>query len=272
MVGMASYRAAPGIFCALLLCLDFLMVSSQSPTVAPSPTTTPSAPVTAPPSPAALPPPAIVPAPAPAAKPQPQVVDMIEALRDAGQFGAIAGLLDGLQMKNLTPMTTWLLPNDEAFSGTSYPKNVTKFIDYHVIRQLLPYSRLSTLSVGTRLPTFLGSETVVVTSNLRFNYSLDNAMIVVPDLYSDSTVAVHGINSVLNDYLFNEGVSAPSPGEAPSGVPTAGPPSPPSSSSSPTTPGESNPITLPAAAPTLSTSTSLPVSFGLILIVAMLIV
>ncbi|KAL2629872.1 hypothetical protein R1flu_014558 [Riccia fluitans] len=153
-----------------------------------------------------------------------QLMNVIEALRDAGQFGAVAGLLDGLQqVRTMSPMTTWLLPSDEAFTRTNYPRNVTKFIEYHVVQEFLPYSSLVTLPVGTRLPTFLGSESVVVTSNTATNYSLDKGMVIVRDLYIDGIVAVHGINAILDDALFNEAVNVSPPGNSPAGVPSTPP-------------------------------------------------
>ncbi|KAL2652798.1 hypothetical protein R1flu_020926 [Riccia fluitans] len=173
--------------------------------------------------------------PAPAAEPpespsdqaQSQVIKITEALREAGQFGIVVGLLDGLQLWDITLMTstTWLLPNDQAFFGGNFPANWTKFIDYHVIQELLPYSRLASLGVGTRLPTFLGDETVVVSSNTVYNFSLNNAMVIVRDLYIDSTIAVHGINAVLDDVHFNDGANFPPPdAKAPAGVPSPPPP------------------------------------------------
>ncbi|CAM6101216.1 unnamed protein product [Calypogeia fissa] len=194
----------------VLLCTEFKPVVPQTPSASPRPSAGGVAPV-----------PGEAPAPAGPLQPEPQVTNMIEALRDAGRFGAIAGLLDGLQMKSVTPMTTWFLPNDQAFSDINYPKNVTTFLDYHVVRELLPFSRLLTLSIGTRIPTFLDKEVIVVTNNSQFNFSIDNAMMVVPDLYSDSTVAVHGINAVLDDASFN-GIARPP--AAPIVSPVAAPP------------------------------------------------
>ncbi|KAL3684634.1 hypothetical protein R1sor_002656 [Riccia sorocarpa] len=229
-VGMAFYRASSGVFCLFILSLEFLAVISQ---------TTSSAPAPEPPE-------------SPSSQADPQVVNMVEALRDAGQFGAVARLLDNLQMKNITPMTTWFLPNDQAFLGANFPANLTKFIDYHVVRELLPYSRLSSLGVGTRLPTFLGLERIVVSSNSASNFSVDNAMVIVPDLYTDSTIAVHGINEVLDDAPFNEGANVPPPAEAP-GQPAAAKDTPPPSQG----PGSaaSGPST---SAPSSSTSRDAP--------------
>lgn len=194
---MAFHRPTLMILYSLFLCTKLPPVLSQTSTG--SPVVGPSLPPVTAPGPVS----AGVPVPSAGLQPQPQVTNMIEALRDAGRFGAIAGLLDGLQMKSLTPMTTWFLPNDQAFSGINYPKNVTTFLDYHVVPELLPFSRLLTLSTGTRIPTFLGTDTSVVTNNSQLNFSIDNARVVIPDLYSDSTIAVHGIDAVLDAASFN---------------------------------------------------------------------
>ncbi|KAL2652794.1 hypothetical protein R1flu_020922 [Riccia fluitans] len=253
MVIMAFNKVPSGSLCSLILSLQFLMVISQSMSPAPAPGS-------------------------PASQAQPQVVKMIEALREAGQFGAVAGLLDGLQMKNITPMTTWFLPNDQAFSGANFPANATKFIDYHVIRELLPYSRLTSLGVGTKLPTFLGREIVVVSSNTASNFSVDNAMVIVPDLYTDSTVAVHGINAVMDDAPFNGGVTpSPHPAKAPAGVPsspaTSTPPSSQDSSSassgpsSSAAPSASRETPTPSAAPALALGTVLSTVLVLVFVI-----
>ncbi|KAL3684636.1 hypothetical protein R1sor_002658 [Riccia sorocarpa] len=234
-VGMAFHRASSGVLCLFILSLEFLAVISQ---------TTSSAPAPEPPE-------------SPSSQAQPQVVNMMEALRDAGQFGAVAGLLDNLQMKNITPMTTWFLPNDQAFSGANFPANLTKFIDYHVVRELLPYSRLSSLGVGTRLPTFLGRERIVVSSNSASNFSVDNAMVIVPDLYTDSTIAVHGINEVLDDTPFNEGADVPPPAAEAPGQPAAAKDTPPPSEGPGSAAGGSS-----SSAPSSSTSRDAPTPSG----------
>ncbi|XP_024368879.1 uncharacterized protein [Physcomitrium patens] len=185
----------------------------------------------------AVPVPAPVRAPAPAPKILTLHEKVVTSLRSAGHYGAIAGLLDSLPNNNIikTGMTL-LAPNDNAFSNvlmnsTTY---LTTLLTYHGAAKVYSYEGLLNLPVGTKIPSTAANVVIVVTSNSKGAYKLDDSQIVDPDIFVDNTVAVHGIDNVLNTAKYNKGVvapeAAPAPVDASPIAPArAGPPAPPGS-------------------------------------------
>lgn len=185
----------------------------------------------------------LVPAPAPAPKIQTLHEKVVGSLRAAGHYGAIAGLLDSFPDSNIikTGMTLFA-PNDNAFSNVQM--NSTTYLQtllrYHASTQIYSYQGLLNLPVGTKMQTAAPNVVIVITSDTKGSYKLDDSTLVDPDIYTDQTISVQGIDSVLNTAKYNKGIVAPEAAPAPTIIAlppsvVAGPPSPPGTDSG--TPG-----------------------------------
>lgn len=183
-----------------------------------------------------------VPAPVPAPAPAPKILTLHEkvvgSLRAAGHYGAIAGLLDSFPDSIVKTGMTLFAPNDNAFSTVQM--NSTKYLEtllsYHASTQVYSYQGLLSLPVGTKVQTSAPNVIIVVTSDTKGAYKLDDSTLVDPDIFADQTVSVQGIDSVLNTAKYNKGVVAPEAAPAPAII--ALPPSPPAPpGSDPGTPG-----------------------------------
>ena len=143
--------------------------------------------------------------------------DVVAALRAAGgRYGRFAALLDSLQETIIHEDITVFAPNDRAlaeFHSLNASKAVTQMLNFHTLTTQLPFSSLLRLKVGTRLPTPVTNVTILVTSIAANAYGVDNAVIVDPDLYTDATIAVHGVNAILNTSEYN--IQVPSPDTVP---------------------------------------------------------
>lgn len=143
--------------------------------------------------------------------------DVVGALRAAGgRYGRFAALLDSLQETLIHEGITVFAPNDGALAelhNLNASKAVTQTLNFHTLTVQLPFSSLLRLKLGTRLPTPVTNVTILVTSIVASAYGVDNAVIVDPDLYTDATVAVHGVNAVLNTSAYN--IQVPTPDTVP---------------------------------------------------------
>lgn len=194
----------------LSLCIS-LVVAYESPVL-----------VVAAPSPA----PVTVPAPAPAPKVLTLHEKVVNALRAAGHYGAISGLLDSLSDDIIKPGITLFAPEDAAFNGMPMNSSslLTTTLNYHIASKVYTYQELQNLTLNTTIPTAAPGVNIVVTSVVKGGFKLDNAGIANPDLYSDGQVAVQGINAVFDTAKYNKGVVAPEAAPAP--VSAVSPPAP----------------------------------------------
>ncbi|KAG0562701.1 hypothetical protein KC19_9G166000 [Ceratodon purpureus] len=218
--------------------------------------------------------PAAAPVVAPAAAtavpaPAPKILTLHEkvvgSLRAAGHYGAIAGLLDSFPDNLIKTGMTLFAPNDNAFSNVQM--NSTKYLQtllsYHASTQVYSYQALLNLPVGTKVPTSAAGVVIVVTSATKGAYKLDDSTIVDPDVFTDQTISVHGIDSVLNTAKYNKGTVAPEAAPAPTIIalpPTInpGPPAPPGSDAgTPGAPGADG-TNGPSLSPTSSETTPDP--------------
>ncbi|KAG0504347.1 hypothetical protein KC19_4G016800 [Ceratodon purpureus] len=169
-----------------------------------------------------------VPAPAPAPKVLTLHEKVVAALRAAGHYGAISGLLDSLGDSTIIkPGITLFAPDDGAFDGLNMNSSLllTTTLDYHVSTTVYTYQQLSTLPLNSTIQTAAPNVEIIVTSTGTNGFRLDDVAISDPDLYSDGQVAVQGVSSVFNTAKYNKGVvppeAAPAPlaGEAPGAAP-----------------------------------------------------
>ncbi|CAK8534574.1 unnamed protein product [Lathyrus sativus] len=69
---------------------------------------------------------------------------------------------------------------------------------YHIVPQRLPFADLLLLPRYTRLPTLLPGKTITITDNSLGNFTLDDVLLTHPDLYNTSSLAVHGVERLLD--------------------------------------------------------------------------
>jgi hypothetical protein len=196
--------------------------------------------VNAPPTPPQAPVPVTAPAPAPVLTLSEKVVN---ALRAAGHYGAISGVLEGLTDIDqvIQPGTTFFAPDDVVSAGLPYNSSgdMMQLLSYHTANQSYTFQDLLGLKVGDRIATVSPGISILVESVGQNDYQLDNAIIVNPDLYTNNSVAVHGINAIFFTQFYNTATLGPVPAPpATTGVAPAAAGAAASSpkSSSPTTP------------------------------------
>lgn len=231
------------IYCALLFPLARW---SGSPAVLAAAAAVPVAPVAAPVAAVPAVAPAPVHAPVPAPKPLTLHEKVVGSLRAAGHYGAIAGLIDSLPTANSIVKTgvTLFAPNDNAFSGVLMNSSdfLLTLLGYHATPKVYSYQELLTLPAGTKVPTSAPNVAIVVTNSVQDSYKLDDSLIVDKDIFVDSTVAVHGIDSILDTAKYNKGAVAPEAAPAPVNPISpiiSSPPAPPVSDT-PVPPGDSS--------------------------------
>lgn len=166
----------------------------------------------APPTPPQAPVPVTAPAPAPVLTLSEKVVN---ALRAAGHYGAISGVLEGLPDIDqvIQPGTTFFAPDDVVSAGLPYNSSgdMMQLLSYHTANQSYTFQDLLGLKVGDRIPTISPGISILVESVGQNDYQLDNAIIVNPDLYTNNSVAVHGINAIFFTQFYNTATLGPVP-------------------------------------------------------------
>ncbi|KAH7351839.1 hypothetical protein KP509_19G016700 [Ceratopteris richardii] len=82
-----------------------------------------------------------------------------------------------------------------------------EMLEYHVSPQLIDYQGLMFYPTGYKIPTLLRGKHILVTSTMGFidhqqRLTLDEIEVVVPDLYRNQFIVVHGLNGVLNPFIY----------------------------------------------------------------------
>ncbi|KAJ0622885.1 putative FAS1 domain-containing protein [Helianthus annuus] len=191
-------------------CLHQLSTLNSSSSPAPSPSNQPSPP------------------PAPEYMQQQQLKNIIDALIGAGDFAAWANILFNptSNSSNIPPSTTatMFVPGNDALSRLSATATGAYSFDpfiipYHVLPQRLTFSDLQQFKTRTRIPTLLPSKTIVITSNAPDNFTIDDSLIVQPDIYTNAAVCVHGIADVLDYKVYGDAGQPPPSFVAPPPLP-----------------------------------------------------
>jgi len=127
--------------------------------------------------------------------------DVVRALRTKANYSTFAALLDNMTESVIRQGITVFAPNNKAlsdFQKANAEERLHDVIKFHIITVPMPFSNLLRLEAGSRLTTDVSNLTIQVTNTSASAYQVDDAVIVDPDLYTDATIAVHGINAVFN--------------------------------------------------------------------------
>ncbi|OVA02143.1 FAS1 domain [Macleaya cordata] len=144
-------------------------------------------------------------------KQQLQFQNIIETLMSSntGNFSNWAVVLSATFDPSRFPLTaTFFIPSNNALSNITASQFLqfdSLTLAYHIIPQKLPFSLLQNFKIGSRIPTLLPNQTILVTNNSESNFTIDNSQITHPDLYINGAIAVHGIGSLLNYSVFGGG-------------------------------------------------------------------
>lgn len=241
------YRMGTQTLFTIFLCCALLFWSGLPTTLAAAAAAVPVGPVAAPVAPVPAIAPAPFHAPAPAPKPLTLHEKVVTSLRAAGHYGAIAGLLDSLPAANtiVKQGITLFAPNDNAFTNVQMNSSqiLMTLLGYHAVPKVYSYQALLTLPAGTKLQSSTPNVVIVVTSSAADSYKVDDSLIVDEDIFADNTVAVHGIDSILDTAKYNKGAVAPEAAPAPVAPISpiiSSPPAPPSSDTPPVSPGDTS--------------------------------
>ncbi|KAJ7567547.1 hypothetical protein O6H91_02G152100 [Diphasiastrum complanatum] len=130
--------------------------------------------------------------------------DGFKDLRMAG-FDLLADIL-GLTNTAEWAAFTIFTPGDTAIALLALTEPISDLIRYHIAPQWLSYKNLTSLPLGTQIGTLLPNNTLLVTSvqdsDLSTDFTLDNVGIILPELYFDERIIVHGISDVMNPLIY----------------------------------------------------------------------
>ncbi|KAF7852188.1 hypothetical protein BT93_L5347 [Corymbia citriodora subsp. variegata] len=141
-----------------------------------------------------------------------QVSNILDALLGSSDFGNWASVLSAVHPSTLPVSATLFVPggggdDDGAALSALLPKDPPSLL-YHVVPQHLAFSQLKLFRTGSRLPTLLPNNSILVTGGSPSNFSLDGVPLVEPDLFSSDSLAVHGVAGVLNYRVYGGGGAA----------------------------------------------------------------
>ncbi|ESR62042.1 hypothetical protein CICLE_v10017493mg [Citrus x clementina] len=138
-----------------------------------------------------------------------QLNNIIDALVGTGDFNSWENIINAADESTSAVVAF-------PFSATFFiPSNDFRFpldpfiFPYHIVPQRLSFSDLLLLKPLSRLPTLLPKKSILVTNTSASNFTLDDSLVFYPDLYLTSTIAVHGIQNIL-DYSLGSTPSPPS--------------------------------------------------------------
>lgn len=146
---------------------------------------------------------------------------VVTALRAAGRFGAVSGILDSLTNVDeiIKPDITLFAPDDTAFENVLMNSSsvLTTLLNYQTASRFYAFQDLMSLRAGDRIPTVTPGISILVVSVNGLNYRLDDAFVVAPDLYTNGTVvvAVHGVSAIFSTRQYNTATLGPVPAPAP---------------------------------------------------------
>ncbi|KAJ7538786.1 hypothetical protein O6H91_11G062900 [Diphasiastrum complanatum] len=131
-----------------------------------------------------------------------QLNTVIDTLRRAGPYSVMAEALNALGLQVLPPGSTLFVPTDGALSVIQRSSVLVPLVQYHVALVQLRFPQLLESKVGTRIPTLLPDNTIVITNNTMVGYTIDNVYLAYPDLYNDAVISIHGIEGIFNATLY----------------------------------------------------------------------
>nr|XP_043639820.1 FAS1 domain-containing protein SELMODRAFT_448915-like [Erigeron canadensis] len=160
------------------------------------------------------PPPTTVPAP-PEYMQQQQLKNILDALIGSGDFTSWLNLLLNPTNANTTTTipssATIFLPGNDAISSSAASSLIFDpfVIPYHILPHHFTFSDLQLFKTQTRIPTLLPSKTIIITNNSPHHFTIDDSLIIHPDLYSNDIVSVHGIDSILDYTVYGDAAQNP---------------------------------------------------------------
>ncbi|XP_058725768.1 fasciclin-like arabinogalactan protein 21 [Vicia villosa] len=135
--------------------------------------------------------------------PTQELNNILDALIGSGDT-TITKWLSILSMSNPSLSLTLFIPQ-QTLSPSSTLDPFT--FPYHIVPQRLSFADLLLLPRYSRLPTLLPGKTIAITDNSIGNFTIDDVLLTHPDLYNTSSLAVHGIERLLDYSTFGDDAS-----------------------------------------------------------------
>ncbi|GLU17475.1 hypothetical protein SLE2022_338410 [Rubroshorea leprosula] len=148
------------------------------------------------------------------APPQPnphQLDNIIDALIGAADFDSWASMLSAADLLTFPLSVTLFVPSDYSLSNLPTSSTTTAAaaaamdpftISYHIVPQRLAFSDLCLLKPRSRIPTLLPYKSILITNTSLTNFTLDDSLLSQPDLYISASIAVHGLDTLLNYTVY----------------------------------------------------------------------
>ncbi|RWR94574.1 FAS1 domain-containing protein-like protein [Cinnamomum micranthum f. kanehirae] len=127
-------------------------------------------------------------------------------------------LISSVQLKKIRFPTsfTLFLPTDENMDFVNKQlASDPSILSYHYVPQALSSCDLKrNFLQGSLIPTLLAGNSIKVTSNTIWNFTINGSPISHPDMFNSPFLAVHGIPTILN-YTWHGGSNSPPPQQPP---------------------------------------------------------
>ncbi|CAL5186974.1 unnamed protein product [Lathyrus oleraceus] len=138
--------------------------------------------------------------------PTQELNNILDALIGSGDT-SINKWVSILSMTNPSLSLTLFIPQQTPSPSSSTLDPFT--FPYHIVPQRLAFADLLLLPRYSRLPTLLPGKTIAITDNSIGNFTLDDVLLTHPDLYNTSSLAVHGVERLLDYSSFGDASMIP---------------------------------------------------------------
>ncbi|KAL3742464.1 FAS1 domain-containing protein SELMODRAFT_448915-like [Eucalyptus grandis] len=136
-----------------------------------------------------------------------QVSNILDALLGSSDFGNWASVLPAFNPSTLSISGTLFVPAGNDAAVSVLPMDPPSLL-YHMVPQRLAFSQLKLFRTGSRLPTFLPNNSILITGGSPSNFTLDGIPLIEPDLFSSDGLIVHGVAGFLNYTVYGGGSAA----------------------------------------------------------------
>lgn len=138
----------------------------------------------------------------PTAVPPADHESILNALRYAGLSSSAAALEDAINLGGfqVPPSATLLVPTNMAMEivTASDVDELVAVFSYHTIEENLAFETLTSVPLGTQIPSLLKNTTLLVTDNNPNSFHINDRELMAADLCTIQTVACYAVDTVFD--------------------------------------------------------------------------
>ncbi|KAI4303643.1 hypothetical protein MLD38_039248 [Melastoma candidum] len=133
-----------------------------------------------------------------------QLSNIIDALIGSTDFTNWTSIFSTIDPSVFPISATLFVPDDSALFSSLLPNVDPLVFAYHIVPQRLAFSELCLFDSGSHLPTLLLDKYILITSNSKANFTIDDSRVKRPDLFSTDSIVIHGIASILDYKVYGD--------------------------------------------------------------------